>query len=176
VPVRSCCSTFVLLALLFSNNSPAQQQNQINRLSTLSPAEELESYEVYTAILRMNEPTIRDWKIVIESFGFEMCLKPNDKQKTTYQPILEDYTAKNKTIYTFERKFSLPSYSLITRKERLPNVADAVFSAVGFDREQRRAAVCYFANSTGYCVALIKENGAWQHDEQWRGASCGWSP
>jgi hypothetical protein len=51
----------------------------------------------------------------------------------------------------------------------------ASFSAVGFNKDRTRAAVCVWIGSGGTCHVLIKKDDIWQIDKNWRGDGCGWS-
>ncbi len=121
-----------------------------------------------------------------------VCLEPSQDQKSVYQPLIEDYAAKNKRKLVLERKFDLPQYALIGPKEikaiqersrvadGFPFNASVIFhvSAVGFNREGTRALVYVGHNCGSLCGGggyhfLVKRDGRWQVDQD-RGLSCMW--
>ena len=121
---------FILLSPL-STRSPAYQRpapqsgpETADKLE-LTAAEEKNSYEVYSMLLRMEmgpEWNIRAWAISQETQTFPHyanrstiaeCLQPSQGQKSVYLPLIEDYVSKNKKKFVLERKFDLPDYVLI---------------------------------------------------------------
>ena len=105
---------------------PVQQpeQGSANDLK-LTAAEEKDSYEVYSILLRTELPSqwnITGWAVeqetqtyptfgVMSSIG--MCLQPPKAQESIYRPLIDDYAAKNKKKLTLERNFDLPQYALV---------------------------------------------------------------
>ena len=106
--------------------SPVQQpeQGSANDLK-LTAAEEKDSYEIYSILLRTELPSqwnITGWAIEQETqtyptFGemhsIGMCLQPPKAQESIYRPLIDDYAAKNKKKLTLERNFDLPQYALV---------------------------------------------------------------
>lgn len=106
-----------------------------------------------------------------------MCLKPAQDQESTYGPLFDDYSARNKKEFVLEPHFSLPVYYLApswgTRGFDLRTFA--VVSAVGFNRGRTRAAVCLWGRDSGTCYVLINKSDMWQLDQDWHGNGCGWA-
>jgi hypothetical protein len=141
-----------------------------------SAKEKEESYDIYSTVLKIKGPNVAKWTIVRETRGFEMCLKPARDQESIYQLIIDDYALNNKTTAVLQRKFKLPSYAL-TGPEAFDfgNRTVAVFSAVGFSRDRTRAMACFWANDSGTCEVMVKQEDKWQIDRVWRGSGCGWA-
>jgi hypothetical protein len=89
--------------------------------------------------------------------------------------MLDDYIRKNKKMVLFERKFNLTNYLLVGSQQWAARSTIAAFSVVGFNPERTRAAVCFWAVSSGTCSVLLKSDSAWQFDKGWRGDGCGWA-
>jgi hypothetical protein len=187
---------------------PAQQSEQRNADELkLTAAEEKDSYEIYSMLLRMELPPqwkLAAWAIRREAQTFpnhglsngnnlHMCLDPSQDQKSIYLPLIEDYAARNKKKLVLERKFDLPQYALIGPAEIKPiqmrsRVADGfpfnasvIFhvSAVGFNREGTRALVYVGHDCGNLCDGggyhlLVKKDGQWQVDREYRGLTCTW--
>src|ERR1022692_2637164 len=95
---------------------PVQQpeQGSANDLK-LTAAEEKDSYEVYSMLLRTELPSqwnITGWAVEQETqtyptFGemssIGMCLQPPKAQESIYRPLIDDYAAKNTKKLTLER-------------------------------------------------------------------------
>jgi len=126
------------------------------------------------------------------SFSLNMCLQPTKDQEAIYLPLIADYVAKNKTKLVLERKFDLPQYALIGLTEikplqqrssvtaGFPFDATVIFhvSAVGFNRDGTRALVyvghdCGSLCGGGRYHLLVKKDGRWQADRDYRGITCG---
>lgn len=142
--------------------------------TSLSPEDEAESYEIYSTVLKVNEPAVLEWTIVQETRAFQMCLEPAPDQQSIYRPMIDDYALKNRKSIGLQRKFKLSAYTFVTTEAwgkassitRNPpantqNRTFAVFSAVGFNRDRTRALLCLFANHSGTCYFAVKqeENG-----------------
>lgn len=130
---------------------------------TLTPAEEKDSYEIYSMLLRTEMPS--EWKITawairqetqtFPAFGamagsdVSQCLSFVPDQKSIYLPLIQDYVARNKKKLVLERKFDLPQYALIEAsvhdigQSALPFKPTVVFhvSALGFNQDRTRALV-----------------------------------
>ena len=123
-----------------------------------------------------------------------LCLDPSQDQRSIYLPLLEDYVAKNKKKLVLERKVDLPEYALvdpsdikaIQQRSRAADGflfnASVIFhvSAVGFNREGTRALVyvghdCGSLCGGGRYHLLVKKDGQWQVDREYRGMSCAWA-
>jgi hypothetical protein len=144
----------------------------------LTLAIQKESYTIYTAMLRLKEPGVRNWAIVRHTVDFKLCIHPAPGQESIYRPMLDDYIDENQHKVDLERKFDLPNYTFVDRSEwtrSTPDRSFAVFSAVGFDPSRTRATVCLWANHSGTCYVLIKKDGTWQVDRDWHGGGCGWA-
>jgi len=147
-------------------------------LLTLNPQEEKESYDIYSTVLNIVEPDVNAWTIIQETRGFKLCSEPKPDQDRVYRSMAEDYILKNKRTLILHRKFNLPLYTLAPPEEWTRSTNSkiiAVFSAVGFNSDRTRAAVCLWARSAGTCFILVKMNDAWQIDRDWRGDGCGWA-
>src|SRR6266571_3244140 len=184
---------------------PQSEQGTGSELK-LTAAEENDSYEIYSMLLQTEMPPqwkIQGWAIrqdtqtnptfgVSDGNNLGVCLEPSQDQKSVYQPLIEDYVAKNKRKLVLERKFDLPQYALIGPKEikaiqersrvadGFPFNASVIFhvSAVGFNREGTRALVYVGHNCGSLCGGggyhfLVKRDGRWQVDKD-RGLSCMW--
>ena len=146
-------------------------------LLTLSSEEEKESYDIYSTVLQIKEPNVTDWTIIQATRSFEPCSKPTRDQDAIYRPMIDDYVVKNRKTLVLQRKFQLPKYTLAAPEEwtRSANGSIfAVFSAVGFNMDRTRAAVCFWAHNSGTCSILIKKKATWQIDRDWPGG-CGWA-
>ena len=157
---------------------PPIQQSEPGSASDLklTAAEEKDSYEIYSILLRTELPSqwnITGWAVEQETqtyptFGemssIGMCLQPPKAQESIYRPLIDDYAAKNKKKLTLERNFDLPQYALvgptdvkaIQQRSRgadgFPFNASVIFhvSAVGFNRDGTRA-LAYVGH---YCGGL----------------------
>jgi hypothetical protein len=143
---------------------------------TLSAEEEKESYLIYSTLLEDKGPRVQEWAIVQQTRTVEICLHPTKEQESIYGSLFEDYALKNKKGLTLGPYFKLPAYTMVppeawTRGSR----SIAAFSAVGFNKDRTRAAVCVWIGSGGTCHVLIKKDDIWQIDKNWRGDGCGWS-
>jgi hypothetical protein len=122
-----------------------------------------------------------------------VCLQPSQDQESIYVPLIEDYVAKNKRKLVLERKFDVPQYALIGPTEikaiqqqsraasGFPFSATAIFhvSAVGFNRDGTRALVYVGHDCGSLCGGggyhlLVKKDGQWQVDREYRGLTCVW--
>ena len=147
---------------------PVQQSEQgsANDLK-LTAAEEKNSYEIYSILLRTEMAgwniTGTGWAIKQETqtfphdgqITFNVCVQPPQDQESIYRPVFDDYVAKNRKVFVLERKFDLPQYALvgpadlkaIEQRSRVadgfPFNAPVIFhvSAVGFSRDRTRALV-----------------------------------
>jgi hypothetical protein len=144
-----------------------------------SEPEKKESYEIYSTVLRVMHPNVVEWMIRNETGAFPFCSTPARDQDALYRPMLDDYVRKNKKMVLLERKFNLTNYLLVGSQQwaaRSTNRSTiATFSVVGFNPERTRAAVCFWAVSSGTCSVLLKSDGAWEIDQGWRGDGCVWA-
>jgi hypothetical protein len=185
----------------------ACQQGNSNELK-LTAAEETDSYQIYSLLLRTEMPPqwkITGWAIqqetrVFSAFNptddgkFGVCLRPGKDQEAIYLPLIEDYAARNRKTLLLARKFDLPQYALVDRAgmnaspgrprvaEGLPFNTAVIFhvSAVGFNPDATRALVyvgheCGSLCGGGQYHFLMKKDGRWQIDQEYRGASCSWA-
>jgi hypothetical protein len=165
-----------VIAVLFTfsgacSQSPAKAQpsnQEPSDLLKLNSAEERDTYEVYSAVLRDRKPSVETWKILHETKPFTFCLK---HLPSTHLAVFDDYTMKNKGKFVLERKFDLTAYTMVSPQERFggaPSVNLAAVSAVGFNRDRTRAGVCYSvgnaAGTSGTCLFLVKQDGKWKQD------------
>jgi hypothetical protein len=98
----------------------------------LTVAEEQDSYEIYSMLLRTEvgpEWKIAAWAINEQTQTFPVfasspfasskedhlrqCLSVSQDQKSIYQPLIQDYLAKNQEKLVLERKFDLPQYAQV---------------------------------------------------------------
>jgi hypothetical protein len=172
LPWRVSAFAIALLLLITTRiaayQPPIQQSDKgsANDLK-LTAAEERDSYEIYSILLRTEMPSqwnIRGWAIKQETqtypnFGamssIGECLQPPKDQEPIYRPLIDDYVAKNRGKLVLERKFDLPQYALVGPAdlkaiEQRSRVADGfpfnafvIFhvSAVGFNRDGTRGLV-----------------------------------
>jgi hypothetical protein len=166
----------------------------------LTLAEEQDSYEIYSMLLRTEvgpEWKIAAWAIKEQTQTFPVlassnddhlrqCLSVSQDQKSIYQPLIQGYLAKNQKKLVLERKFDLPQYALVgfgrtSGRANAPVAASIVFevSAVGFNRDRTRALVyvghhCGSLCGSGGYHLLVKKDGKWQVDREYRGVSCLW--
>jgi hypothetical protein len=180
---RSVRSFLAVTFLVMALRGPAyqvtgsKQEKPAKELLTLSPDEEKQSYEIYSAVLEIREPRVSSWLIVQKTRGFEFCMKSGRDQDAIYRPMIQDYVQKNQKTVLLARKFNLPEYTLVTPEEWTRSTKGrsfAVFSAVGFNPDRTRATVCFWASSTGTCSMLVKKS-TWQIDRDWYGQSCFWA-
>jgi hypothetical protein len=165
----------------------------------LTAEEEMNSYDIYSILLPTEvrpEWKIAAWAITQQTRTFpnvgrfhnvSECLNLPRDQEPIYLPLIEDYVAKNNRKQTLERKFDLPQYALVdvgrtSGRASLPSAASVIFevSAVGFNRERTRALVyvghhCGSLCGGGTYHLLVKKDGKWQVDRDYRGMSCLWA-
>jgi hypothetical protein len=173
------------LILLTAAFEMMAQQSTTHKSSTaaeeapVSSAEEAESYDIYSGVLQVKEPTVGDWTIVRETRAFPMCLEPARDQDSIYRPVIDDYALNNKKTVVLQRKFKLSAYTLVGPEAWGPvntrHRTFAVFSAVGFNRDRTRALVCFWAKDSGTCSFMVKQDTRWQIDRSWRGGVCYWA-
>ena len=200
---QSQVSTFAFTLLLAIGThsaafQPQSEQPNANELR-LTTAQEKDSYEIYSMLLRMELPPqwkLTSWTIRQETQSFpnyannhtlRECLQPSRDQQSTYLPLIEDYVAKNKKKLVLERKFDLLQYALIPPPGGLYDSilflsASVIFhvSAVGFNRDGTRALVYVGHDCGSLCGGggyhlLIKKDGQWQVDREYRGLMCMWA-
>jgi hypothetical protein len=136
--------------------------------------------------------------------GPATCLQPPEDQRSIYFPLIEDYVARNKKKLTLKRKFDLPQFALVDPTETkaiqdrwlphtnlsnrgdvnlLPFPLDATVifqvSAVGFNADRTRGLVYIGHGCGGNCGGgtyhlMVKKDGHWQVDREYRGGGCGW--
>lgn len=145
--------------------------------ATLTAEEEKESYQIYSTLLEDKDPHA-EWAIVQHTKSVDICLRPAKEQESTYGPLIEDYAVKNKKGFALGPYFKLPAYTMAapeewTRSSRSKSFA--AFSAVGFNKDLTRAAVCVWTGTGGTCQVLIKKDEIRQKDKNWRGNGCGWA-
>ena len=130
-----------------------------------------------------------------DQITFDVCCQPPQDQESIYRPVFDDYVTKNSKLFVLDRKFDLPQYALvgpteikaIQQKSRVadgfPFNASVIFhvSAVGFNRDGTRALVyvghhCGSLCGGGTYHLLLKKDGRWQADQEYRGAPfCLWA-
>jgi hypothetical protein len=150
----------------------------LSSAAPLTPQEEKDSYEIYAAVLQAKEPKVKVWTIVQQTRDFALCLNSAADQEFIYRPMFDDYATKNKQSFLLGRKFNLPDYTLVPPEEwnsKPPRRSFAVFSAVGFNSDRTRAAVCFWSLTSGTCSLLIKNGDVWLIDKAWRGDACFWA-
>ena len=189
-----------VLAATFIASAFAQLPDDLR----LTAAQEKDSYEIYSMLLRTEMPPqwkITAWAIRQETQTFptygssngsnlRMCLQPSQDQESIYLPMIEDYAAKNKKKLVLERHFDLPHYALIGPTEiraiqqrsraddGFPFNASVIFhvSAVGFNRDRTRALV-YVGHDCGSLCGGGGYHLLVKKDGQWqdRGVTCAWA-
>lgn len=165
-------STALFLALSLTQSASPQAPPK------LPLKDQNDSYAIYSAVLQTKAPNVKAWTIVQQTRDFKLCLNPAPGQEFIYRPLFDDYALKNKQAFVLERKFNLPGYTLVAPEEwtrKPPPRAFAVFSAVGFNSDHTRAAVCLWGRTSGTCNVLIKSTSVWLIDKAWRGDGCGWA-
>jgi hypothetical protein len=155
----------------------------------LTPAEERDSYEIYSLLLKAESPARENWIISQETTTFpgessKLCLDPTEDQKPRYTPVIDDYLKRNQKQLTLVRKFDLHSYVLLGRDtgSKRPHFDDPTLfylSAVGFNSDHTRALVyvgyvCGSLCGSGLYHFMVKKNGQWQQDFDYHGAFCHW--
>jgi hypothetical protein len=145
--------------------------------TTLSSEEEAASYDIYSAVLTTQKPAVPEWKIVQETRAFQMCSQPARDQDSIYLPMIDNYALKNKKAVVLQRRFKLSAYTLVGPKAWAGAQRNnlAVLSAVGFNRDRTRALLCFWANASGTCSFMVKQETRRQIDRSWRGTACVWA-
>jgi hypothetical protein len=155
-----------------SPTKPPNSYQELADLLKLSAAEERDTYDIYSAVLREKKPSIAIWKIVSETRPFKFCLKPTQDLVAIYRPVLDDYSEKNKSKLILERKFDLSAYTMEPAQEWFGSGGSpelVTLSAVGFNIDRTRAGVCYSVGTSaggswGTCLFLVKQGGKWKDD------------
>jgi hypothetical protein len=192
------------LALPVVTRSPAYQSPapQVERADTqetkMTVADEQDSYEIYSMLLRTELGP--EWKIAVwptsrqtQTFQNSVlhdvreCLSVSRDQKPIYLPLIEDYVAKNSRKRVLEGKFDLPECVLVdfgrtsVRGNYPLASAPIIFevSAVGFNSDRTRALLyvghhCGSLCGGGRYHLLVKKDGKWHVDREYRGMSCLW--
>jgi hypothetical protein len=131
-PWRKSALAFTLLLPVGTHagayQSPVQpgEQGSATELK-LTVAEEKDSYEIYSMLLRTEIPpqwNITGWVIIRETQTFPnfgsanggsrgVCIETSKDQEPTYLSAIDDYVAKDKRKLVLERKFDLPQYGLM---------------------------------------------------------------
>jgi len=192
-----------LLSVLVSTLAPplatvAQVEGAGTQDAKLTLAEEQDSYEIYSMLLRTEvgpEWKITAWAINEQTQTFPVfassnddhlrqCLSVSQDQKSIYQPLIQDYLAKNQKKLVLERKFDLPQYALVgfgtSGRANPPGPASIVFevSAVGFNRDRTRALLYVGHHCGSLCGGgtyhLLVKYSKWEVDREYRGVSCLW--
>jgi len=138
-----------------------------------------------------------------QDYSVEACLRISPEQESIYRPLFADYRVKNQKANILKRKFDLPEYALLTpgdvkaiqHRQRpvvrssveehdhlvFPFNATVIFhvSAVGFNQDRSRALVyaghdCGSLCGGGRYHLMVKKDGQWQEDREFRGMSCAW--
>jgi hypothetical protein len=178
--------------------SPAPQVERADTQETkLTAAEEQDAYEIYSMLLRTEMGPhwkITAWAITRQTQTFphigsrhnvRECLNVSRDQETVYLPLIEDYVAKNNGKLVLEPKFDLPQYELVdfgrTSGRANPPAASVTFdiSAIGFNSDRTRALLYVGHHCGSLCGGggyhlLVKKDGKWQVDREYRGMSCLW--
>jgi len=176
--------------------SPVQVGQSGAKGVVLTPTEEKDSYEIYSMLLKTEMPpqwNIAAWVITQETQTYPaigtsdgaICLQPAKEQESTYLPLIQDFVAKNRKKLVLEYKFDLPQYALVAHDVVLSALAfnaSVLFhvSAVGFNRDHTRALVyvghhCGSLCGGGTYHLLVKKDGPWRVDREYRGVSCAWA-
>jgi hypothetical protein len=177
--------------------TPQSKQESANQLG-LPVAEEKDSYEIYSLLLRSEMPpqwNITAWAITqrtqtyphhLQTNGFfGTCLDPAQNQRAIYLPLIENYVLRNKTSLMLERRFDLPQYELVAPdvyRLAVPFKTSVIFhvSVVAFNPARTRALVyvghhCGSLCGTGRYHFLVRKDGQWQRDQEYLGITCVWA-
>lgn len=126
--------------------------------------------------------------------------KPSREQRKTYHPLIEDFKRRNAHPLVLQAKFDLPRYRLLTAREvkevgkmyppvppppgtpwpspedpTLSHVGVVYFlSAVGFGPDHERALVYIAIWTGGQYYFLVRKDGKWTIDKDYRGTVCSW--
>jgi hypothetical protein len=188
-PILASCLAFgaliTVLLPLTANSQPSSPQLG-RRLNT---AEEEDSYQIYSLLLKAEMPPqwkVSTWNLQRDTQTFpstgndlEDCVRIPQAQESVYRPTFQDYVEKNKKKFILERKFDLPSYTLVGPTDGKPSLIFHV-SAVGFGPDGTRALVyvghrCGSLCGGGRYHVLVKKDGKWQEDREFGGSSCIWT-
>jgi hypothetical protein len=104
---------FVPLAICLAYQSASQRPKTSAGALTLTTAEEKDSYEIYSLLLKEEMPpqwNVTTWFIRLETQTYPheltgVCLEPSDEQKDTYLPAIKDYVTKNSKELVLKRRF-----------------------------------------------------------------------
>jgi hypothetical protein len=183
--------TVSALILLLAGKTGAYPQVPADQLKaeepTLPQQQDPDAYEIYSVLLRSEmHPSwqVKTWSIKQETERgrLAMCLEPPKDQESTYRPVIEDFERRNRRRLLLQRKFDLPAYTLVNLADKaLTDDLLPLFevSAVGFDKDRARALV-YLGHQCGSLCGggtyhlMIKKNGKWETDREFRGPTCGW--
>jgi hypothetical protein len=183
-----------MLALPFATRVPAFQSFQETKLAA---AEEHDAYEIYSMLLRkeMNPSwKVAAWTIIRQTHTYpnvgsphniRQCLGVPRDQETIYLPLIDAYTARNNGKLVLDAKFDLPRYELVDsgttsgRSNAAAPSATFVVSAIGFNSDRTRALLyvghyCGSLCGGGTYHPVVKKDGIWQVDGEFRGMTCLW--
>ena len=164
--------------------------------------EEVEAYEVYSAIIPSEWP----WRVanakqlVIQAAtrDYDMCLRPEKEYEDLVGPAISEYVRLNEKPWLLERNFRIEKpYVLITSDELTTTFDQGIegwkkfyeqhpdsggwieLSAVGFNSDKTIAVVYMGHSCGGLCGGgsfhvLQKKDGQWVPLD-WKGTSCSWS-
>jgi len=176
------------------------QQGPVKTGDQPQPYEDVEAYEVYSAILP-SDWTWRDAKantLVIQSKAraYKMCVNPEGESKEILKDAISSYVELSKKSWLLQRFFNMEKpYELISSEEwkstfergswekfyeRYPNSRGYIdLSPVGFNKE-KTVAIVYMGHHCGNLCGggtfyvLQKKDGKWGL-LTWRGSSCAWA-
>ncbi len=187
---------FVIL-VLFTFDSLAYQAQDTRKSTTdtnelmLTAGEEKDSYDIYSLLLKAEVQTDWNHTWVISPQTTTMpgdegmvCVMPIKEQEAVYLPIINDYTTRNRKKFRLARKFDLPSYEVrgpVAAPRNANGNSSAMFylSAIGFNPDRTRAlvyvgVVCGSLCGSGRYHFLVRKNGRWADDSEYRGSWCHW--
>jgi hypothetical protein len=195
-PLLSLCKTVALVvAMLPASTRSTAGEPPVPQSSDLSPEEAKDAYAIYSMLLPVEVP--KEWKITEwaisqqtqtfpnmgEFHNVRECLNFPRDQEAVYSPLIDDYMTKNNRAHTLGRNFDLPQYTLVDfwRASGSTSAISVLFgvSAVGFNKERTRALVYVGHHCGSLCGGggyhlLVKKDGRWQVDREFRGMSCLW--
>lgn len=183
--------------LLFCQCSPD------NPVSPSLPDQDVEAYEVYSAILTAELPPEATWGtnlvIQVETGGWNTCLEPDSLWEATMRPAIVDYVQKNPAPWLRHGRFQIARPYQLVPSDTLESIFKRggiiggwetfyrlypgssgylTLSAVGFNPE-KTVAVVYMGHfcgplcGSGWFRILEKKDGGWS-PLPWRGRDCAW--
>lgn len=190
----------VILLLITSSWFSQSAQVATDKLPT--PYEDVEAYQVYSAIIPSEWPLrVANAKQVViheATKGYEMCLRPEKEYEEIIGPAISEYVRLNQQSWMLHRDFLIERpYELISADELKATFEQGLpgwkkfydqhpdsggwieLSAVGFNADKTIAVVYMGHSCGGLCGGgafhvLQKRDGKWIPLE-WKGTRCAWA-